>query len=55
MEAAEKRPDENEMVHRKIERAAPPFKRICKGCGRKTLDEHETICIVCGASTKEVE
>jgi ribosomal protein L37E len=52
METEEKRPRENAMLERKIEK---PYKRICKGCGRKTFDEHETICIECGATTKEVE
>lgn len=55
METQEKRPVENAMLEKKVEKASPPFKRVCKACGRKTFDEHETICIECGASTKEVE
>lgn len=54
METAEKRPVENTMQDRKVEKAKPPYKRECV-CGRQTLDEHETICIECGAVTKEVE
>lgn len=54
METAENRPIENEMATRKVEKAKPPFKRICKECERGTMDEHETICIECGAVTKEV-
>ena len=51
METAENRPVENQMQERKIEKAKPPV-RVCKECGRKTLDEHETICIECGAVTE---
>jgi len=54
METAEKRPVENEMVKREVKKAVP-YKRVCKFCKRKTMDEHETICIECGATTKEVE
>ena len=52
METAEKRPVENETVERKVEKAKP-YKRVCKACARKTSDVHETICVKCGASTKE--
>ena len=55
METAENRPVENGMLKREVKKAEPPFKRECKMCGRKTMDEHETICIDCGAVTKEVE
>jgi len=55
METAEKRPMENEMKERKVEKAKPPYKRVCKLCSNKTLDEHETICLKCGASTRVYE
>ena len=55
MEAEEKKPQENAMLERKIEKAKPPYKRVCHDCGRKTLDEHETICLNCGSGTRIYE
>lgn len=55
METAEHRPIERETIDRRVDKAKPPFKRKCEFCGRETMDEHETICIECGAVTKEVE
>ena len=55
METAEKRPVENAMQERKVEKAKPPYKRECHFCGKKTLDEHETICLKCGAGTRIYE
>ncbi len=54
METAEKKPAENESTKRVIEKVSPPFARAC-GCGRKTVDKNETICIECGASTRKYE
>jgi len=54
METAEKKPVEHAVINRDVKKAEPPFKRVCKGCERKITDEHETICIECGATTKEV-
>jgi rRNA maturation endonuclease Nob1 len=54
METAEKRPVENEMVKREVKKAVP-YKRVCHSCGKKTLDEHETICLDCGAGTRIYE
>ena len=47
METAEKRPVENAMDKRKVEK---PASRICSNpdCGRVTFDKNETICIECG-------
>jgi len=55
METAEKQPVENAMLTRKVEKAKPPYKRVCHFCGKKTLDEHETICLDCGAGTRIYE
>jgi len=52
METAKIAPVENAMDKREVRKAEPPFARECKDCGRKTMDEHETICIECGASTR---
>ena len=54
METAENKPKENAMLKRNIEKTKP-YKRICPQCERKTIDKHETICLECGASTRELK
>ena len=52
VETAKIEHEENAMQKREVKKVTP-FKRECKSCERKTTDEHETICIECGATTKE--
>jgi hypothetical protein len=47
--------DSLQAMARKVEKAKPPYKRVCHFCGKKTLDEHETICLDCGAGTRIYE
>ena len=35
-------------------KSVPKSKRYCYECGRITNDEHETICIKCGAGTRGI-
>ncbi len=55
METEEKRADENAMLKREVRKVKPPYKRVCHSCGKKILDEHETICLDCGAGTRIYE
>lgn len=55
METAEKKPAENAMEKREVKTVEPPWARACHSCGNKTIDEHETICLICGAGTRAYE
>ncbi len=55
MEIATNKVPDNAMDKREVKKVAIPWKRVCGTCGNKTLDEHETICLACGAGTRIYE
>jgi len=55
MEIATDKVPENAMEKREVKKVVIPWKRVCHSCGNKTLDEHETICLACGAGTRLYE